>query len=99
MAVVVIVHVVLYGRLAAGVSVKLVAGDALCEKAIGDPFGHCTENAFAVALTLSLKLIDTAELTATAVAPLAGAVVVTVGAASDGAPPCAVTERSSTASP
>ena len=38
--------------------------------------------ALAVALTLSLKFMTTVELTGTLVAPFAGVVVVTVGAAS-----------------
>ncbi len=97
-AVTVTVHVVLYGRSAAGVSVKTLAGEAVCANDCGAPDGHSSANALAVALTLSLKLMTMAESTGTLVAAFAGAVAPTVGALSPGEPP-AVTEKSSTASP
>ena len=46
--------------------------------------GHSRANALAVAVTLSLKLMTTFELTATLVAEFAGVVLVTVGASSTG---------------
>src|SRR5438105_14292120 len=78
----VIVHVVPAGRCAFGVRVIVVAGEEDCEKASGVPVGHSSENAFDVALTDSLKLTSMVEPRATSVAPSAGEVLVTLGAAS-----------------
>src|SRR5438105_768287 len=84
----VIVHVVPAGRCAFGVRVIVVAGEEDCEKASGVPVGHSSENAFDVALTDSLKLTSMVEPRATSVAPSAGEVLVTLGAAS-----CVVNEK------
>jgi hypothetical protein len=65
-----------------GVSVKLVAGEAESVNARGEPTGHSSANELVLALTLSLKLTVIVALVATPVAPLAGVVLVTVGAAS-----------------
>src|SRR5262245_51800646 len=91
------VQVVPGGRFEDGVRVMVVAGDALGLNAFGVPAGHSSENALAVALTLSLKLMEIAEFTATFVAEFAGVVLDTLGAVS---PPLAipVTEMSSIAS-
>ena len=48
---------------AAGVSVKTLAGEAVCANGCGAPDGHSSANALAVALTLSLKLMTMAEST------------------------------------
>jgi hypothetical protein len=50
----------------------------------GEPVGHCTLKALALAVTLSLKLITMLLSTATLVARLAGVVLSTVGAESVG---------------
>ena len=98
LAATVTVQVVLNGRSAAGVSVKALAGEAVCANGCGAPAGHSTVKALPVALTLSLKLMTMAESTGTFVAAFAGVVAPTAGAPSPGEPP-AVTEKSSTASP
>jgi hypothetical protein len=79
------VQVVLYGRFAEGVRVKLVAGLADCVNALGLPDGHSNVKALLVALTDSLKLIVMVEVTATPVAPFNGELLVMLGAASTGA--------------
>ena len=76
------------GSDASGVSVNVVAGDAVCVNACGERAGHSRLKALAEAVTLSLKLITMVELTATLVAPLAGVVLLTLGAVS---PPPLVT--------
>jgi hypothetical protein len=79
------VHIVPAGRLAFGVSVKLVAppgGAGLRVKAEGVPLGHSRVNADAVTFTALLKLNATALVTCTAVALLVGVVEDTVGAVS-----------------
>src|SRR5262245_9862889 len=91
------VQVVSPARFEDGVRVMVVAGDALWVNAFGVPAGHSSENALAVALTLSLKVTAIVEFTATFVAELAGVVLDTLGAVS---PPLAmpVSEMSSIAS-
>src|ERR687883_438040 len=84
----VIVQTVPAGRFAVGVSVKDVAGDEVCENAFEVPVGHSIEKAFDVALTDSLKVIWMTVSRATSVAPSAGLVVLTLGAAS-----CVVNEN------
>jgi hypothetical protein len=59
-----------------------MAGDAVCVNPFAEPAGHSRLKTLAVAVTLSLKLMTTAELTGTLVAPDTGVVLVTVGAAS-----------------
>ena len=78
------VQVVLYGSGEEGVSVKVVAGPALCPNTCGAPVGHSIENAVKLAVTLSLKLIAMGALTATFTAPFTGVVLVTEGAVSVG---------------
>src|ERR1051326_3830273 len=70
------------GRFAVGVSVIVRAGDDDCEKVFGVPVGHSSVNAFDVALIDSLKLTWSVVSRATSVAPLAGVVLLTDGAAS-----------------
>src|SRR5436305_9712546 len=71
------------GRLAVGWRTKELAGEAgVTVKATGVPVGHSSLKAEAVTLTGSLKLIVTVVFGLTLVAPLAGVVVVTAGAAS-----------------
>jgi len=68
-----------------GVSVNWVpgvAGAGLRVNACGEPFGHCSEKAEAVAVTLSLKLTTMVALTETLAAPAAGVVLMTLGAVS-----------------
>ena len=65
-----------------GVSVNVVAGDAVCVNVRGEPAGHSRLKALADAVTLSLKLMTMVELTETLVAPLAGVVLLTLGAVS-----------------
>src|SRR5918911_1501467 len=84
----VIVQTVPAGRFADGVSVNDVAGDEVCENAFEVPVGHSIVNAFDVALTDSLKVIWIVVSRATSVAPSAGVVVLTLGAAS-----CVVNEK------
>src|SRR4051812_6772056 len=84
------------GSGAAGVSVNVLAGEALCVKACGEPAGHSMANASDAAVTLSLKLMTTVEVTGTLPAPLAGVVVMIDGAFSTTAP-FALTEKSSIA--
>src|SRR3954462_3837231 len=86
------------GSGAAGVSVNVLAGDALCVNAWGEPAGHSIANASDAAVTLSLKLMTTVEVTGTLLAELAGVVVMTDGALSTTAP-FAATEKSSIARP
>ncbi len=62
LAIAVTVQIVPYGRFAVGVSVMEVAGEPLCVKETGVPFGHWIVKALAVALTLSLKLIVIARI-------------------------------------
>ena len=69
------VQVVLYGSGEDGVSVKVVAGAALCPNDCGTPAGHWIENAVELAVTLSLKLMTIGELTGTFGAPFAGVVL------------------------
>ena len=89
------VQVVPAGRFEDGVRVMVVAGDALWLNVFGVPTGHSSENALAVALTLSLKVTEIVEFTATFVAAEAGVVLMTEGALSPA--PLAVTEKSSIA--
>src|ERR1044072_7696802 len=84
----VIVHTVPPGRFALGVSVNDVAGDELCENVFDVPVGHSIVNALFVALTDSLKVIWIVVSRATSVAPFAGVVLLTLGAAS-----CVVNEK------
>ena len=65
-----------------GVSVNVVAGDAVCVNVRGEPAGHSRLKALADAVTLSLKLMTMVELTGTLVAPAAGVVLLTLGAVS-----------------
>src|ERR1041385_1181414 len=84
----VVVQTVPAGRFALGVSVNEVAGDEVCEKLSGVPVGHSIVKALFVALTDSLKVIWIAVSRATSVAPSAGDVLLTLGAAS-----CVVNEK------
>ena len=84
----VIVQTTPAGRFDVGVKVNDVAGDEVCEKGSGVPVGHSIENAVFVALTDSLKLMSMVVSRATSVAPSAGVVVLTLGAAS-----CVVNEK------
>src|SRR5207244_8085118 len=84
----VMVQTVPAGRFDVGVSVIVVAGEEDCEKASGVPVGHSIVKAVFVALIDSLKLIWIVVSRATSVAPLAGVVVLTLGAAS-----CVVKEK------
>src|SRR5689334_14447793 len=84
----VIVQTVPAGRLADGVSVNDIAGDEVCAKAFDVPAGHSSVNALFVALTDSLKLMSIVVSRATSVAPSAGVVLLTLGAAS-----CVVNEK------
>src|SRR5438046_7967065 len=84
----VIVQTTPAGRFDVGVKVNDVAGDEVCENASGVPVGHSIENAVFVALTDSLKLMSMVVSRATSVAPSAGVVVLTLGAAS-----CVVNEK------
>ena|SRR5207302_266853 len=78
----VMVQTVPAGRFAVGVSVIVVAGEEVCEKASGVPVGHSIENALFVALIDSLKFTSMTVSRATSVAPSAGVVLLTLGAAS-----------------
>ena len=96
-------HVVLVGSDDEGVSVKVLAGDAVgiagaAENVRADPAGHSRLKASADAFTGSLNGIVIVESTATFVAPLAGdaCAMSTAGGLSV---PFAVTERSSMARP
>src|SRR5918911_1887928 len=84
----VMVQTVPAGRFALGVKVNDVAGDDVCENAFEVPVGHSIEKAFDVALTDSLKVTWIVVSRATSVAPSAGLVVDTLGAAS-----CVVKEK------
>jgi hypothetical protein len=87
-AITVTVQTVPDGRFVVGVSVIVVAGEEDCEKLIGVPVGHSIVNAVFVALIDSLKLMSMTVSRATSVAPLAGVVLLTLGAAS-----CVVNEK------
>ena len=63
---------------------NVVAGDAVCVNVRGEPAGHSRLKALAEAVTLSLKSITIVEFTETLFAPLAGVVLLTLGA---GSPP------------
>ena len=82
------VQALVIGRSPAGsiVTLVVVAGKVtglITVKPIGDPLGHSNENVAAEPMsTGSLKLTTRLLLTATLLAPLAGVVVVTAGAAS-----------------
>src|SRR5688500_2976866 len=78
------VQVTPLGRLALGLSTKLLAGPVpvMLLKPIGVPTGHSSVKALPVTFTGSLKVIVMLVSDAWFVAPLAGTVVVTVGAAS-----------------
>src|SRR5205085_5246510 len=78
----VMVQTVPAGRFAVGVSVNDVAGDEVCENAFDVPVGHSIVNALFVALTDSVKVIWIVVSRATSVAPSAGVVLLTLGAAS-----------------
>src|SRR6266536_1525715 len=84
----VMVQTVPAGRFAVGVSVIVVAGEDDCEKLSGVPVGHSIENALFVALIDSLKFTSIVASRATSVAPSAGFVLLTNGAAS-----CVVNEK------
>ena len=75
-------HVVPAGSGELGVSVNVVAGDAVCVNVRGEPAGHSRLKALADAVTLSLKLMTMVELTGTLFAPAAGVVLLTLGAVS-----------------
>src|SRR5437763_10063184 len=70
------------GRFELGVSVNVVAGEDDCEKLSVVFVGHSILNALFVALTDSLKVIWIVVSRATSVAPSAGVVLLTLGAAS-----------------
>src|SRR5205823_5049983 len=70
------------GRLLVGSSVIDDPGEPLTVKLSGVPVGHSIVNELPLAVTGSLKLTTTFALTATCVAPSAGDVLVTDGAAS-----------------
>ena len=80
-------HVVPAGSGELGVSVNVVAGDAVCVNVRGEPAGHSRLKALAEAVTLSLKLMTMVELTGTLFALLAGVVLMTLGAPSPPATP------------
>src|SRR5437763_10581519 len=84
----VMVQTVPAGRFVVGVSVIVVAGDDDCEKVSGVPVGHSIVNALFVALIDSLKFTSIVVSRATSVAPFAGVVLLTLGAAS-----CVVKEK------
>src|SRR4051812_32234935 len=97
-------HVVPLGSGADGVSVKVVAGEAVgsagdTEKVRPVPAGQARLKAPEVALTGSLNVMAIAWLTSTFGAFAAGVVLLTVGALSTVALPFAVTEKSSIARP
>src|SRR5437764_884484 len=94
------VHTVAEGSAEVGASVNELLGEALWVNVCGEPVGHSKVNALAVAVTVSLKLMTTFELTGTLLAPFPGVALVTVGAVSGGgAVPFAMSEKSSTARP
>src|SRR5436190_1040519 len=70
------------GRLLVGSSVIDEKGEPLTPKLWGEPLGHSIVNELPLAFTGSLKLTVMLLLGSTAVAPLAGLVLVTVGALS-----------------
>src|SRR5437016_2134690 len=70
------------GRSLVGSSVIDEPGEPLTEKLSGVPVGHSSVNELPDAVTGSLKLTTTFVFTATWVAPSAGDVLVTEGAAS-----------------
>src|SRR5947208_640525 len=78
------VQVVAAGRSLFGSSVIVDVPEPLTEKVLGVPLGHWSVNELVVNVTASLKLIVMFVLTATCVAPFAGEVVLTDGAASAG---------------
>jgi hypothetical protein len=85
LATTVTVHVVLTGRGALGVKVKVVAfpgGAGAMVKASGVPVGHSSVNAVPVTITALLKVTETVLLGDTSVAPLVGLVEATVGGVS-----------------
>src|SRR2546429_363666 len=71
-----------FGRLEVGSSVIVEPGEPLGVKLSGVPVGHSIVNELPVAVTGSLKLMSMFVLRATSVAPSAGLVLVTLGAAS-----------------
>jgi hypothetical protein len=75
-------HVTPAGSGDVGVSVNVAAGDDVCVNSRGEPSGHSRLKALAEAVTLSLKLIVMVELTETLLAPVAGVVLLTLGALS-----------------
>jgi hypothetical protein len=77
-------HVVPWGRSAVGSSVIAVPGEPLTVKVLGVPVGHSRLNELVETVTDSLKVTTMFALTATLVAPFAGEVVLTDGAASAG---------------
>src|SRR2546423_8266579 len=77
------VHVVPSGRSAVGSSVIEEPGEPLTVKLFALPVGHSSVNELPLAVTLSLKLTTMFAFVATFVAPSAGEVLVTVGAASE----------------
>src|SRR5512140_2366600 len=70
----------LFGSAAAGVSVKVVAGETVCVNPWGAPSQFRVKAD--AALTLSLNVTVIVEVTGTAVAPVTGEVLVTAGAVS-----------------
>src|SRR5437879_5637383 len=81
-AITVTVQTVPFGRSEVGSSVIVEPGEPLTLKASGVPVGHSIVNELPVAVTGSLKLMSMFVLRATSVAPSAGLVLVTDGAAS-----------------
>src|SRR2546423_11416600 len=77
-----------FGRLEVGSSVIVEPGEPLTLKASGVPVGHSIVNELPVAVTGSLNVTSMFAVFATSVAPSAGDVLVTDGAAS-----CVVNEK------
>src|SRR5437867_3096738 len=71
------------GRLLVGSSVAVEVPEPLTVKLFAVPFGHSSENELVEKVTGSLKLTVMFVFTATWVAPSAGEVLVTEGAASE----------------
>src|SRR5438874_1494790 len=81
-AITVTVQTVPFGRSEVGSSVIVEPGEPLTLKASGVPVGHSIVNELPVAVTGSLKLMSMFVFFATSVAPSAGEVLETLGAAS-----------------
>src|SRR2546421_12879036 len=76
------VQIVASGRSAVGSSVIDEPGEPLTEKLFAVPVGHSSVNELPLAVTGSLKVTTMFVFTSTPVAPSAGDVLVTEGAAS-----------------